>query len=418
MTLVDRVKNICLTPATEWPVIAEETTPAAKLVTEYVVPLAAVGAVAGFIGGSLVGRNLGLFGTYRVPIATGLGLAVFTFVMAIVGVFILSIIINALAPNFGGQKDSAQALKVAVYSYTPAWVAGILQILPTLGLLAVLGALYGLYLLYLGLPRLMKCPEDKAITYTGVVVVCAIVLSVVIGGVASAIGGVGALGVAGIGGAAGAGGSADVQFDPDSQLGQLQQLGQQLEQSGRDIEAAQQSGDPDAQAAAAVNALGTLLGGGARVEPLALDQIRPFVPETFAGLPRTSTNAERTGFAGIMIARAEATYDDGAESNVTLEVQDTGGVSGVLGLVGWIGVEEEREDDFSVERTERIDGRLVREKQSKTGGAHEYGVGLGERFIVSATGRGVSLDDLKSAVSSLDLATLESMSEAGADANR
>ena len=109
MSLVERVKNICLTPNTEWPVIEGEPASASSLITSYVVPLAAIGAVAGLIGGSIIGRTLPFVGTYRVPLATGLGLAVFTFVMAIVGVFILSIIINALAPTFGGKQDNATA---------------------------------------------------------------------------------------------------------------------------------------------------------------------------------------------------------------------------------------------------------------------------------------------------------------------
>ena len=130
MSIVDRVKNICLTPNTEWPVIAVEPASAGSLITGYVVPLAAIGAVSGFVGGSVIGRTLPLIGTYRTSLASGLVFACFTFAMAIVGVFVLSLIINALAPNFGGQKDSTLALKVAVYSYTPAWVAAALNILP------------------------------------------------------------------------------------------------------------------------------------------------------------------------------------------------------------------------------------------------------------------------------------------------
>ena len=84
----------------------------------------------------------------------GITLAVFTFVMGIVAVFVLSLVIDFLAPTFGGQKDNAQALKLAAYSYTPAWVAGVLQILPLLGVLGLLAGLYGIYLLYLGLPTL------------------------------------------------------------------------------------------------------------------------------------------------------------------------------------------------------------------------------------------------------------------------
>jgi len=86
---------------------------------------------------------------------SGLVVALFTFCMAIVGVFVLGFIINALAPTFGGEQNSTQAMKLAVYSYTPAWIAGALQILPLLGIFAIFAALYGLYLLYLGIPRLM-----------------------------------------------------------------------------------------------------------------------------------------------------------------------------------------------------------------------------------------------------------------------
>ena len=219
MDLIERVKKICLTPQSEWSVIAEESTPASGLITQYVLPLAAVAAVAGFIGGSLIGQTMPFIGgTYRIPLATGLGLAVFSVVTAVIGVVVISLIIDALAPTFGAQKNSAQAFKVAAYSFTPAWVAGVFQILPALAILAVLGGLYGLYLLYLGLPRLMKCPPDKAVGYTVVVVISAVVVSLVLSAVgATFIGGrIGAGGLAGVwGGAAGGGASSSVAVDPN-----------------------------------------------------------------------------------------------------------------------------------------------------------------------------------------------------------
>jgi hypothetical protein len=419
MAIADRVKNICLTPATEWPVIAAEQTSPASLITGYVAPLAAIGAVAGFIGGSVIGRSLPFVGYYRIPLTAGIAAAVFTFVMAIVGVFLLSLVINALAPTFGGQKDSIQALKVAVYSYTPAWVAGVLQVLPLLGLLVLLGALYGLYLLYLGLPRLMKSPENQALGYTAVVVVCAVVLSVVItavGGMVVGAGmiGAGALAGGGLAGAARGGSSAsEVQFDKDSPMGKLQDLGKKLDASSKKMEAAQKSGDQSAQVAASMEALGTMLGGGKRVEPVAIEQLKRFVPETFAGLPRTASNAEKTGFAGIMVSKAEATYGDGAQKSVTLEVSDSGGVSGLVGLASWTGMQEEKEDQYGSERTERVNGRLTHQKISRSGGTNEFAVVLGDRFVVSAKGSGVNLPELKAAVATLDLGKLESMKDVG-----
>ena len=414
MDIVTRAKNICLTPNTEWPVIAAETTPQATLITEYVVPLAAIGAVAGFIGGSLIGTSLGFMGTYRMPLVTGLTFAVFSFVMAIVGCFIVALIINALAPTFGGTKDSAQALKVAVYSYTPAWIAGVLHILPVLGsLLVFLAALYGLYLLYLGLPRLMKCPPDKAIGYTVVVVVCAIVLMVVVGSIGGLITAGTAMSTGMFGGLASPRSTtSDVQFDKNSPLGKLQDLGKKMEESNKKMEAAQKSGDANAQAAAAIESLGTLLGGGKHVDPISVDELKPFVPETFAGLAKKSSNVAKTGMATIMVSKAEASYGDDAGKQVRLEITDTGGMSGMVGFVSWMGMTEEKEDEYSSERTRKVNGRFVHEKVSKRGGDNQFGVVLGERFIVEASGN-VPPDQLRSGLDTLNLAKLEGMKGAG-----
>ena len=116
-----------------------------------------------------------------------------------------------------------------------------------------------------------------------------------------------------------------------------------------------------------------------------------------------------------MVSKAEATYGDGAGKSVTLEISDTGGVSGLVGLASWAGIEGEKEDDNGSEKTHKVGGRLVHEKISKRGGSNEFGLVLGDRFLVSANGRGVGLDELKAAIGGLDLATLESMKNAGVE---
>src|SRR5512138_2035096 len=218
MDVVQRAKNICLSPATEWPVIAGESTTPGELIGGYAAPLAAIGAIAGFIGGTIIGRTIPFVGHYRVPFTTGIVAAIFTFGMALVGVFVLSLVIDALAPTFGGQKNNIQALKLAVYSYTPAWIAGVLQISAVLGILGIFAAFYGIYLLYLGLPQLMRSPQDKSIAYTAVVVVCAIVLSVVITMLGGMIVGAGMMGAGMMGASTD---SSDVQVDKDSPAGKL-----------------------------------------------------------------------------------------------------------------------------------------------------------------------------------------------------
>ena len=114
-----------------------------------------------------------------------------------------------------------------------------------------------------------------------------------------------------------------------------------------------------------------------------------------------------------MVSKAEATYGDGAGKRVTLEISDTGGVSGLMAFAGWTGMEGEKEDENGSEKTAKVDGRLVHERTSKNGGTNEFGIVVGDRFVIGTSGRGVGIDELKAAVSGLDLSKLESMKDVG-----
>jgi Yip1 domain len=181
MNLVDRVKRILLSPQSEWEVIDGEAATPSGLYTGYILPLAAIGPIATVIGFAVFGITVPLAGTvYRVPVGSAITGAIVTYVLTLVGVYVLSLIIDALAPTFGGTKNPIQALKVATYSSTAAWVAGIFAIMPGLRMLGLLG-LYSIYLLYLGLPVLMKAAKDRAVAYTVLVVVVEFVLFMMIG---------------------------------------------------------------------------------------------------------------------------------------------------------------------------------------------------------------------------------------------
>jgi hypothetical protein len=179
MNLVDRAKNILLTPKTEWAAIDAESHTVQGLYTGYVMILAAIPPIAAFIGTSLVG--VGFLGTtYRVPITSGVVQLILSYVLSLAMVYVVALVIDALAPNFGGQKNFMQAFKVAAFTPTASWIAGIFSIIPVLSIIGILGGLYSLYLLYLGLPRLMKSPDDKAVPYTVVVIIVVIVLFIVV----------------------------------------------------------------------------------------------------------------------------------------------------------------------------------------------------------------------------------------------
>ena len=158
MNIVERAKRLCLSPDTEWPVIAGESAPLAALMTGYVLPLAALSAIGSFDRQPSMARTGPHASSVRACWSTGL-------VMALVGVVVLSVVIDALAPTFGAQKNSVQRgeRRRILADARPGWQA-VFQFMPVVGsLIALLGALYALYLLYLGLMRVMKSPPDKAV---------------------------------------------------------------------------------------------------------------------------------------------------------------------------------------------------------------------------------------------------------------
>ncbi|HEY2395889.1 MAG TPA: Yip1 family protein [Rudaea sp.] len=413
--LIARVKNILLTPKTEWPVIDAEPETIAGLYKNYILILAAVPSVAMFIKSSILGS--GMFGvSYHVGIGRGLTQMVVGYALTLGLVYVAALIADGFAPTFGAQKSQTQALKAVTYSWTATWIAGIGMLLGLgLGSLLILaGFVYAIYLLNRGLQQTMKCPADKATGYTAVTVILTVIVAVVVNSLILV-----PIGLSAYGGANRFGASdGTVTVDKTGALGALAAIGQKAAEAGKKIEDAQKTGDANAQGKAAGEAagqiLGAVLGGGDSVEALAPDALKPFVPDTLGGMPRTSIEVERNAPIGIQVSNAKATYRNpqgGAE--LRLEITDTGGAKGVMALAGFAGMEQDKQTDHGYEKTYHQDGRMVHEEWDN-GGSGEFTVVLGDRFVVQVHGSGVpNIEAVKAAVGALNLSGLEALKGQG-----
>ena len=174
--LQTRVVNILKDPKSEWPVIAAESTDIGRLYREYIIPLSAIPVIAGFIGMMWVGSVLVTSG-----LMWWLGFYIASYVIGLVGLYIDAVVIEWLAPKFKSSGTRVDALKVVAYSMTPVWIAGILQLVPVLGLLSIFAAIYAIYLCYLGLPHVMKTPQDQVVIFMIVSAVVIIIVQMVLG---------------------------------------------------------------------------------------------------------------------------------------------------------------------------------------------------------------------------------------------
>lgn len=372
--LVQRVKDILLKPGQTWEQIDGEPATIKGLYTGYVAILAAIGPICLLIGQFLFPMTV--FGvTYRPSPVSAITVALVSYVLALVGVFIVALIIDALAPTFGGTKNRVQAFKVAAYGSTAAWLAGVFSIVPMLAILAILG-LYSLYLYYLGLPRLMKVAQDKALPYTAVVVVCAIVFWWLAGMVATSMATAGAIGAGAVYGDRGSvtlpgGGSVEVS---------------EMEQAARAAERAM--ADPGS------------------VEVIPADDLQGLMPAMVANLPRTEITASGGSMAGISGSAADAVYtrDD---ARISLTVTDMGAMGGITAMGGMFNVQTNSESNGQYEKIGEVDGRMTTESYDSNSRSGEFSVVIGNRVLVAAQGENVSMAQLKSAVEAVDARRIE-----------
>jgi hypothetical protein len=177
MNIIERVKALAVDPKVEWRAIDAEQITMQDLFTKYVMILAAIPPVANFIGLCIVGS--GPFGaTVRMPLAAGVAYAALMYLLSLGWVYVLAMVIQMFSPKFEGHGEFIDALKVAAFTPTPAWIAGVFGIIPALSIIGNLVSLYSLYLLYLGLPTLTEPPQEKEVPFFCVVVLTMIVLTV------------------------------------------------------------------------------------------------------------------------------------------------------------------------------------------------------------------------------------------------
>jgi hypothetical protein len=164
MNLVDRIKGILVEPRNEWAKIAAEPATVQSLYTGWIMILAAIGPIALLLS------------------MRSIQFAIAQYVLSLIITFVLALIVDALAPTFGGTKDFIASLKLTAYSYTVAWLAGIFLLLGMLGgVLTLVATIYAFYTFFLGAPVLKKASPEKAIPFTLVIVLCGIVLGFLAG---------------------------------------------------------------------------------------------------------------------------------------------------------------------------------------------------------------------------------------------
>lgn len=373
-SLIERAKAIILKPKEEWPKIAAETTSQRDILIKYAIPLAAIGPVASFLGGQIFGYGALGF-SYKPGLVSGLITAALSFVLGLVGLFVVSLIADWLAPKFDGEANKLQAFKLVAYSYTASWLAGIFGLIPSLTIFGLLG-LYSFYLLYLGATPMMKVPQEKSGTYTAVTVLCGIVLMVIIGPITAAVTGAIGLGAMSVTSDSDVGGKITLPGGGSVDAGKMEEFAKQMENAAN-----------------------------GKSPPVDAARMQALLPGAIGTYQRT---AVETGGMGAIGSTAEGTYSSG-DNSISLKIVDMSAMGALAGIGAAIGVQQSREDADGYERTSSVNGQMQTESWNRSSGRGKFGVVVGNRFMIEAEGRAASIDELKAAVATIDQGSLLSL---------
>lgn len=374
--LLDRAKAIMLSPRDEWPKIAAEPETAQEAFTHYVMPLAAIGPVAGLLGSQIFGYSvMGI--SYRPGLLNAITMAVVSYLLTLVGVLVLAIIADVLAPKFGGAPSRTNAMKLVAYGSTAAWLVGIFALIPSLALFGLLG-LYSLYQYYTGATPMMKVPLAKAPGYTAITIVCAIVLMLVIAPVTAAVTGLFGAGTLASSAVDDSTGEVTLPGGGTLSIGEAQKFGKQMD--------------------------GIANG---KITPVLASRLQELLPASVGAYQRTAV--ETVGM-GEMGSTAEATYSAGDRS-FRLKVVDMSALGALAGVGAAMGVEQSQEDADGYERSGAVGGQMRSEAWNRTTNSGRHAVVVANRFLVEAEGQAESIDELKEAVASIDQGDLEDMAD-------
>jgi uncharacterized protein YqgC (DUF456 family) len=291
-------------------------------------------------------------------------------VLALVGIFVLTLIADALAPRFAGQSSRVNAMKLVAYGATASFVAGVFSLVPGLGILAILG-LYSFYLFYVGAEPVMRVPHDKALVYTLVTVVCAIVLSVVVSAVTIPVmhlfGGGAAIGA--LDGGSDVSGKVVLPGGGSIDVGQANRVAAQMQTAS-----------------------------SGKKPPIDPSVLQGLLPSSVGAYQRTAIESSAMGAMGSM---ADGTYASGNNS-YHLKVTDMAAMGALAGLGSAMGVQDSKQDADGYDKTGTVDGHLQSEAWHKSSSSGKFGVVVDNRFSVDAEGSAASIDDLKAAVAAID----------------
>ena len=183
------VWDILTEPKATWELIRAENWSVTELYLRVVIPLALISPIAGFIGTTRFGWQIGSGEPVKLTFNSALQISIVYFGTILVAVFVLGMMIRWMSETYGVLQPLARCVALAAYTAVPLFLVGFFQLYPVLWVNFLFGLpalAFTVYLLYSGVPIMMEIPTERGFLFASSVL--AVGLVAVVGLLASTVG--------------------------------------------------------------------------------------------------------------------------------------------------------------------------------------------------------------------------------------
>ncbi len=188
MVMLNRIREMMLDPQAGWDRMARDPLGAGVLLRNVLLPLALLAPAATMFGLLVFDTRWNPQYGYSLLHDRAPAIALATYLLQIVSVYLLAGVLYLLARTESRAPPFLAALQVAVFGSIPVLLSGATLVIPFNVVISMVAMMYSFYLYCMGVERLFGIRGSDSVMFIGVAMICMMILSGFIGGIASALG--------------------------------------------------------------------------------------------------------------------------------------------------------------------------------------------------------------------------------------
>jgi Yip1-like protein len=178
--MIQHTFGLLVRPSTHWHTVAAMNENTLRTLLLYPCLLAIIPAVAWYYGTTEIGWTVGDHGeTIRLTHESARQICILFYMTMLACVAVIGYFVHWMAATYGAESSTVRGIAIISLTATPLFLAGAVGFYPILWLDMLIGVVavsWSVYLMYLGIPIVMKIPEERGFLFSSAVLAIALVI--------------------------------------------------------------------------------------------------------------------------------------------------------------------------------------------------------------------------------------------------